>query len=136
MAPADRRRHFSVHSGVLFALGLVSVRDDRRDPAIARQVAKQSEETEQFMREPFQPESGEARSPRRPSPCSIRSPLPERRFTKTNRAMPATARTASGTDAGPKLVGATAQKSAENFGNFCDIPLPKMIEGEMKPVDS
>src|SRR5213076_2407151 len=38
------------------AMGLMSVRDDQRDPSIAKQVAKQREETEQFMREPFEPE--------------------------------------------------------------------------------
>src|SRR5204862_6026065 len=37
-------------------MGLMSVRDDQRDPSIAKQVAKQREETEQFMREPFEPE--------------------------------------------------------------------------------
>src|SRR5262249_17293795 len=37
-------------------MGLMSVRDDRRDPSIAKQVAKQHEEVEQFMRQPFEPE--------------------------------------------------------------------------------
>ena len=39
--------------GTLIVFGLLSKRADRLDPAIARQVARQDEETEQFMSEPF-----------------------------------------------------------------------------------
>lgn len=39
------------------------------------------------------------------------------------------------TTAGPKLAGATAQKSAEELSNLLRYPTAKMIEGEMKPVD-
>src|SRR6516165_12603804 len=37
-------------------MGFMSVRDDQRDPSIAKQVVKQHEATEHFMREPFEPE--------------------------------------------------------------------------------
>ncbi len=40
-----------------------------------------------------------------------------------------------GTNAGPKLAGAIAQKSAEELSNLLRHPTAKMIEGEMKPVD-
>ena len=40
-----------------------------------------------------------------------------------------------GTNAGPKLAGAIAQKSAEELSNVLRHPTAKMIEGEMKPVD-
>ena len=43
--------------GTLITFGLLSKREDRLDPAIAKQVARQNEETEEFMREPFQPEA-------------------------------------------------------------------------------
>jgi mono/diheme cytochrome c family protein len=40
-----------------------------------------------------------------------------------------------GTNVGPKLAGATAQKSAEELTNLLRHPTAKMIEGEMKAVD-
>src|SRR6476659_6868758 len=55
------RRPFSVGIylvilGILFALGILSKRDDRLDPSVARQVARQEKDIEKFMAEPFQPE--------------------------------------------------------------------------------
>ena len=40
-----------------------------------------------------------------------------------------------GTSAGPKLIGATAQKSAEELTKLLRHPTAKMLEGEMKAVD-
>ena len=40
----------------LCALGWLSYRDDHRDPGIAAQLVKQREETEAFMRAPFEPQ--------------------------------------------------------------------------------
>ena len=40
-----------------------------------------------------------------------------------------------GTNVGPKLSGATAQKPAEELTKLLRHPTAKMIEGEMKPVD-
>src|SRR5262249_59699626 len=40
----------------LVALGALSYRDDHGDPGVVKQLAKQREETEQFMRAPFEPE--------------------------------------------------------------------------------
>jgi mono/diheme cytochrome c family protein len=40
-----------------------------------------------------------------------------------------------GTAAGPKLAWAIAQKSAVELSTILRHPTPKVIEGEMKPVD-
>jgi mono/diheme cytochrome c family protein len=40
-----------------------------------------------------------------------------------------------GTAAGPKLGGAISQTSADELSNLLRHPTPKMIEGEMNPVD-
>jgi mono/diheme cytochrome c family protein len=40
-----------------------------------------------------------------------------------------------GTNAGPKLSGATAQRSPEELSNLLRHPTAKMLKGEMKPVD-
>jgi mono/diheme cytochrome c family protein len=40
-----------------------------------------------------------------------------------------------GTNVGPKLSGATAQKPADELANLLRHPTAKMLEGEMKPVE-
>src|SRR6266487_6130893 len=57
--PWRRPGAVGIFLGIWFTLitfGLLSKREDHLDPAIAKQIAKQREETEQFMREPFEPE--------------------------------------------------------------------------------
>ena len=117
------------------AMGLMSVRDDRRDPSIAAQVTKQREATEQFMREPFQPESG-ASSISAPA-VTVLDPLAAagKKVYESEACDACHGENGVGTSAGPKLSGATAQKSAEELARLLRHPTAKMIEGEMKPVD-
>ena len=116
-------------------MGLMSVRDDRRDPSIAKQVAKQREETEQFMREPFEPEPAIG-SLAAANVALARSARCRRQKIYEGESCDAChGENGIGTDAGPKLSGATAQKSAEELSNLLRHPDGKMIEGEMKPVD-
>src|SRR5215470_13607247 len=93
------------------AMGLMSVRDDRRDPSIAAQVAKQHEATEQFMREPFQPETGAA-SISAPA-VTVLDPLAAagKKVYESEACDACHGENGIGTAAGPKLTGATAQKS-------------------------
>jgi ubiquinol-cytochrome c reductase cytochrome b subunit len=116
-------------------MGLMSERDDQRDPSIAKQVAKQREETEQFMREPFQPE-GAASSLSAPA-VSVLDPLAAagKKVYESESCDACHGENGVGTAAGPKLTGATAQKPAEELSNLLRHPTAKMIEGEMKPVD-
>jgi ubiquinol-cytochrome c reductase cytochrome b subunit len=116
-------------------MGFMSVRDDQRDPSIAKQVAKQREETEQFMREPFEPE-GAASSLSAPV-VAIVDPLAAagKKVYERESCDACHGENGVGTNAGPKLGGATAQKSAEELSNLLRHPTAKMIEGEMKPAD-
>jgi ubiquinol-cytochrome c reductase cytochrome b subunit len=116
-------------------MGLMSVRDDQRDPSIAKQVAKQREETEQFMREPFEPEP--AISTLAAANVALADPLAAagKKVYEGESCDACHGENGIGTNAGPKLGGATAQKSAEELSNLLRHPTAKMIEGEMKPVD-
>ena len=117
-------------------MGRMSVRDDRRDPSIAKQVSKQHEEVEQFMREPFEPE-GAASSLSAPV-VAIVDPLAAagKKVYESESCDACHGENGVGTAAGPKLAGATAGKSAEELSNLLRHPTAKMIAGEMKPVDA
>jgi ubiquinol-cytochrome c reductase cytochrome b subunit len=121
--------------GGFVAMGLMSVRDDRRDPGIAKQVAKQREEVEQFLREPFEPE-GAATSLSAPV-VAVLDPfvVAGRKVYESESCDACHGENGVGTAAGPKLAGAIAQKSAEELSNLLRHPTAKMIQGEMKPVD-
>jgi quinol-cytochrome oxidoreductase complex cytochrome b subunit/mono/diheme cytochrome c family protein len=116
-------------------MGLMSVRDDRRDPSIAKQVAKQREEVEQFMRQPFEPE-GAATSLSAPV-VTVLDPLVAtgKKVYESESCDACHGENGVGTAAGPKLAGAIAQKPTEELANLLRHPTAKMIEGEMKSVD-
>jgi ubiquinol-cytochrome c reductase cytochrome b subunit len=117
------------------AMGLVSVRDDQRDPSIAKQVAKQREATEEFMRKPFEPE-GAATSLSAPA-ITVRDPVVEagKKIYGSESCDACHGENGVGSAAGPKLTGAIAQKPAEELSNLLRHPTAKMIEGEMKSID-
>jgi ubiquinol-cytochrome c reductase cytochrome b subunit len=121
--------------GGFVAMGLMSVRDDRRDPSIAQQVAKQREETEQFMREPFEPEP--AIGSLAAANVALSDPLAAagKKVYESESCDACHGENGIGTNAGSKLAGATAQKPADELSNLLRHPTAKMLEGEMKPVD-
>ena len=86
-------------------------------------------------REPFQPESG-ASSISAPA-VTVLDPLAAagKKVYESEACDACHGENGVGTSAGPKLSGATAQKSAEELARLLRHPTAKMIEGEMKPVD-
>ncbi len=119
----------------LITFGLLSKREDRLDPAIAKQVAKQNEETEQFMREPFEPEA--AASSLSAQAVAVLDPLATagKKIYDSESCDACHGENGIGTNAGPKLAGATAQKPTEELSKLLRHPTAKMLAGEMKPVD-
>ncbi len=119
----------------LITFGLLSKHEDRLDPAIAKQVAKQNEETEQFMREPFAPEP--AVSTLSATNVALLDPLAAagKKVYESESCDACHGENGTGTNAGPKVAGATAQKPAKQLSNLLRHPTAKMIAGEMKPVD-
>jgi ubiquinol-cytochrome c reductase cytochrome b subunit len=119
----------------LITFGWLSRHEDQLDPAIAKQVEKQNEETERFMREPFEPEAA-ASSLSAPN-VTVLDPaaVAGKKIYDGESCDACHGENGVGTSAGPKLTGATAQKSADELTKLLRHPTPKMIEGEMKPVE-
>ena len=116
-------------------MGLMSVRDDQRDPSIAKQVVRQREATEQFMHEPFEPE-GAASSLSAPV-VAVLDPLAAagRKVYEGESCDACHGDGGAGSAAAPKLVGATAQKSSDELMSLLKKPTPKMIDGGMQAVN-
>jgi ubiquinol-cytochrome c reductase cytochrome b subunit len=134
------RRPFAVSiylaiMATLMVFGWLSRHEDRLDPAIAKQVAKQDEETKQFMREPFEPEAA-ANSLSAPA-VVVLDPFAAvgKKIFDGESCDACHGENGVGTSAGPKLSGATAKKSPEELSNLLRHPTAKMIGGGMKPVD-
>jgi ubiquinol-cytochrome c reductase cytochrome b subunit len=121
--------------GTLIVFGLLSKREDRLDPAIAKQVARQDEETRKFMEEPFQPEVAantlSARS------VVVLDPLAAagKKVYGDQSCDACHGENGIGTDAAPKLGGAIAQLPATELSQLLRHPNAAMIKGEMQPVD-
>jgi ubiquinol-cytochrome c reductase cytochrome b subunit len=119
----------------LITFGWLSRHEDQLDPAIAKQVAKQNEETEQFMREPFEPEA--AASSLSASAVTVLDPIAAagKKVYDAESCGACHGENGEGTPVGPKLSGAAAGKPAEELTNLLRHPTATMIEGEMKAVD-
>jgi ubiquinol-cytochrome c reductase cytochrome b subunit len=119
----------------LITFGWLSKHEDRLDPAIAKQVTKQNEETEKFMREPFEPEAA-ASSLSAPAIAPVLDPIAAagKKIYDGESCDACHGENGVGTAVGPKLAGATAQKPPGELTNLLRHPTAKMIEGEMKPV--
>jgi ubiquinol-cytochrome c reductase cytochrome b subunit len=117
-------------------MGLMSVHDDQRDPSIAKQVSRQHEATQQFMREPFEPE-GAASSLSAPVVIAVLDPLAAagKKVYEGESCDACHGEGGIGSAAAPKLAGATAQKSADELSNLLKKPTPKMIDGGMQAVN-
>jgi mono/diheme cytochrome c family protein len=117
-------------------MGLMSVRDDQRDPSIAKQVVRQREATEQFMREPFEPE-GAASSISAPVVVAVLDPIAAagKKVYEAESCDACHGENGVGTSAAPKLAGITAQKPADELSNWLKNPTPKMINGGMQALN-
>ena len=121
--------------GTLIVFGLLSKRADRLDPAIARQVARQDEETKRFTSEPFQPEvagnmlSAQSVAALDPLAAAGKKVYGDQSCDACH------GENGIGTDAGPKLAGAIAQKPAAELSQLLRHPNADMIKGEMQPVE-
>src|SRR5687767_2602222 len=126
---------FVIIMATLIFFGWLSGYEDQLDPAIAKQVAKQKEETEQFMREPFEPEA--AASALSAPVVALLDPLAAsgKKIYGSESCDACHGENGEGTPVGPKLTGATAQKPAEELAQMLRHPTPQMIEGEMKPIE-
>jgi len=121
--------------GTLVTFGILSKREDARDPAIAKQVARQNKDAEEFMHEPFEPEpSSSALSA--PSTVTLDPMAAEGKKIYEGESCDAChGANGVGTDASTKLVGFGGKKSAGEISNMLRHPTKEMVEGEMPPVN-
>lgn len=118
----------------LITFGLLSKREDRLDPAIAKQVARQDEETRKFMNAPFEPEA--AASALSAPAVVVLDPLAAagKKIFQGQSCDACHGENGIGTEAGPKLVGLTAQKSPEQVAQLLHHPDAAMLKGGMQSV--
>ena len=115
-------------------LGALSYRDDHRDPGVAAQIAKQREETEQFMRAPFEPET--AGSSLAAANVALADPLAAKGKTifKAQSCNACHGEGGVGTPAGPKLIGVGAKMPPDKLAAVLKQPTEKMTAGGMQPM--
>jgi len=119
----------------LVGLGMLSYRDDHRDQGIAAQLAKQREETEQFMRASFEPEPSQASLAA--ANVALADPLAAQGKTiyEAQSCNACHGDGGTGTAAGAKLIGIGAKFPADKLTALLKQPTDKMIAGGMTAVE-
>jgi ubiquinol-cytochrome c reductase cytochrome b subunit len=119
----------------LVGLGLRSVYQDKHDPSVAEQLAKQKTEEEEYMRKPFEPDLSAA------SLAAANVALADPLAAKGKTIFAAQSCNAChgdggvGTAAAPALVGISAKFPADQITNLLQHPTAKMTAGGMPTVD-
>jgi mono/diheme cytochrome c family protein len=121
--------------GTLITFGFLSKREDARDPAVAKQVARQNKETEEFMREPFEPEASSSALSAPPTVTLDPLAAAGKKIYEGESCDACHGANGIGTDAGSKLIGFGAKKSAEELANMLRHPTKEMEDGAMPPVN-
>ena len=126
---------FALGIGSLVTLGVLSVVGDRRDPTIAAQLRKQHEESERFMRAPFEPEL--AGSSLTAASVALADPLVSKgkRVYEDESCNACHGDKGLGTPEGSSLVGIGAKFDAQQLVEMLRHPTPKMVEGGMTPLE-
>ena len=118
----------------LVGLGVVSYREDHRDPGVAAQLTKQREETEQFMRAPFEPtQSGTSLTA---ANVALADPLAAqgKKVYEAQSCSACHGDSGVGTAAGVKLIGIGAKLPPDKLTEVLKQPTDKMTAGGMTPV--
>jgi mono/diheme cytochrome c family protein len=119
----------------LFGLGYQSYRSDHNDPGYAAQLAAQAKDTEEFMRQPFQPESTGG-SVAGTAPAGADPLVSKGKEIYTAQSCNACHGDAGvGTAAAPKLTGIGERFSADQLATVLKAPTPKRVAGGMPPLD-
>ncbi len=137
-APSKRPVTVGAFAAVLLSLvllGVLSAMEDRRDPAIAEQLAAQREADRRFTAEPFAPEE---------SPASLKTAkaaLVDPAMTRGKAVYNAQSCDACHGDAGqgtqgaPALIDIAAKHPADELQRLLKMPTKKMADGGMMPLD-
>jgi ubiquinol-cytochrome c reductase cytochrome b subunit len=112
----------------LVGLGVLSYRADHRDPAIVKQLAWQREETEAFMKEPFEPEMPMV-------PMLTQLEAKGKAVYEANTCNSCHGDQGEGSAAGSKLIGIRKKHSGDQLSAILKQPTDKMTEGGMTPLE-
>src|SRR5262249_20711189 len=134
------RRPFTVGAFAVVMLGLVALGiqsrlQDERDPAVAKQLAVQTDAVDAFMKEPFEPEvtAGTLKVEK----AAFIDPVVARgKDVFVAQACDAChGADARGSDSAPSLVGVAAKYPGEALAGVLKMPNAKMSDGGMQPLD-
>jgi ubiquinol-cytochrome c reductase cytochrome b subunit len=120
--------------GLIF-LGWQSGYEDKSDPAVAKQLARQDSTTEAFMKQPFVPElSGGTLVAEN---AALTDPLAAKgkKLFLDNSCDGCHGENGEGTDKAPKLIGVTKKFDHDKLIALLKDPTKKMRDGDMDPVD-
>jgi menaquinol-cytochrome c reductase cytochrome b/c subunit len=118
---------FAVVLGGLVLLGLLSKRDDRRNPGITRQLARQEEEARRYMSQPFQPVLA---APAAAIPVSGQAKAGQAVF-EAHQCTICHGDGGVGTKLAPRLIGISSQLSPDEMTALIKSPNAKMKGGGM-----
>jgi len=118
----------------LFSLGVLSRVSDRRDRAIAAQLAQEREETARFMRSPFEPEMAEASLAAANAVLGDPFAAKGKQVYEMQSCDSCHGNNGRGTADGPRLIGIGAKFQPDKLAALLRHPTQKMIAGSMNAV--
>jgi mono/diheme cytochrome c family protein len=120
----------------LVALGIQSRMQDQRDPAVARQLAVQTDAVDAFMKEPFEPEVT-AGALKVEKAAFVDPVVAHGKDVYAAQACDAChGADARGSDSAPSLVGVAAKYPGDELARVIKMPNAKMSDGGMQPLDA
>jgi ubiquinol-cytochrome c reductase cytochrome b subunit len=136
--PWKRPVAMSAYAFVLFALvglGLRSQYQDKHDPGVMQQLARQKVEEEEYMHKPFEPELSSASLAA--SNVALADPLAAKgkAIFEAESCSACHGEGGIGTAAAPALLGISGKFSSDQLAALLKHPNPKMIAGGMPAVD-
>ena len=134
------RRPISVGSFALVMLGLVALGvashlQDRRDPAVARQLAVQRDAVSAFMADPFVPEASAGSLKVENAALADPAAADGKRVFEAQSCDACHGADGHGTDSAPTLVGMAAKYPNGELIRVIRMPTAKMSDGGMQPID-
>jgi quinol-cytochrome oxidoreductase complex cytochrome b subunit/mono/diheme cytochrome c family protein len=119
----------------LVGLGLRSEYQDQHDPGVARQLARQKTEEDEYMRKPFEPDLSSASLAA--ANVALADPLAAKGKTifEAQSCNACHGDSGIGTAAAPALVGISAKFPSDQLANLLQYPTAKMTAGGMSSVD-
>lgn len=119
----------------LVGLGVISHREDQRNPGVAEQLARQRTETEKFMRQPFEPETSGATLAAANAALSDPLAAKGKEVYQAQSCSACHGEAGTGTTAGPRLIGVGSRIPPDKLADMLKQPTEAMMAGGMTPIE-